>query len=195
MSGLNVLSQLREKIGTNGAVRAQTAGSNTVNVSGLPAGSAAAYAGADWNKFMTDYGPLIEKQMLSLNSTYMVDLAEKDAAMVPGLMAGAVDRAAQRRGGVTNTQRASLASTRALNTASNTADVLNNARIDQRTRNTDTALRLSGLGTDIYQMGLDNVRESEGLAAQRKVNNAAASQSYKQNLLGAGLTAAAMFAI
>lgn len=167
-----------------------------VDLTKLKAGSAAYYSGEDWNKFMTDYGPIIEKQMASLNSTSMVDKAQKDATVVPGLMAGAVDRAAQRRGGMTFSQRLSLAKSRSLNDAATSADIINNARLDQRNRNTETAYKLSGLGTDIYQMGLDNVRESEGLATQRRINNATANQQAKSNLMGAAATlgSAALFA-
>lgn len=166
-----------------------------VDLSKLKAGSAASYSGEDWNKFMTDYGPLIEKQMASLNSTGLVDKAAKDAAVVPGLMNRAADRAAQRRGGVTNSQKMSLATSRSFNNATTVADIMNNSRLDQRNRNVDTAFKLSGLGTDVYQMGLDNVRESEGLATQRRMNNAARQQQQKSNMLGAGLTIASMFAL
>lgn len=168
-----------------------------VDLSKLKAGSAAYYSGEDWNKFMTDYGPIIEKQMASLNSTAMVDRASKDATRVPDLMEGAVNRAAQRRGGITSTQFHGLAASREMNRATTTADLLNNARLDQRNRNTETAYKMSGLGTDVYQMGLDNVRESEGLATQRRINNATASQQAKSNVMGAAATigSAALFAL
>lgn len=190
ISGLN-LEQLRE-FGL-GATAVPSTPSYSVNTASLPAGSSAAYAGADWNTFMRDYGPLIERQMGSLNSTELVDRAKADAAVVPSLVTGATRRAAQRRGGMTLTQRTALGRAGEVSEAATSADLINNARLDQRQRNTETAYKLSGLGTDIYQMGLDNVRESEGLAAQRRANNAAASQQAKSNALGLATTAAAMF--
>ena len=157
----------------------------------LPAGTSAHYAGEDWNKFMADWGPLIQKQMGSLTDNSMVERAVADAARTPGQVAGAVDRNVARRGGVQGDQRLALDAARTLYNPLQAANTINNARIDQRTRNFDTALKLSGLGTDVYQMGLDNIRESEGLAAQRKMNNDASKAAWKQNLIGGGLTLAA----
>lgn len=186
-----VIDGLAERVASGSTATPTATPSGIVDTSKLPAGSAAAVSGADWNKFWTDWGPLIEQQMGSLNSNAMVERAKGDAAAVPGQMAGAVDRALSRRGGATASQRAALDAGRAVNTATTTADIMNNARIDQRTRNTDAALKMSGLGTSIYQMGLDNVRESEGLAAQRKMNNDSAKAAWKSNLIGAGATLAA----
>jgi len=166
-----------------------------VDLSKLPQGGAAYYSGEDWNKFMTDYGPLLERQLASLDDQSLVKTAERDAKVVPGLAIKAADRAAMRRGGYTLPQFASLYKTRNVNAATQTADILNNARMDQRNRNLDTAYKYSQLGTDIYQMGLDNVRESEGLATQRRMNNQAAKQAHKQNLMGLGMTTLAAFAL
>ena len=194
--GLGVSTELARRFAASGLPGSAPRATGTVDVSKLPADSSAYYAGNDWNKFISDYGPLLEKQLASLDSMEMVKQAEKDAAVTPGLMSGAIDRAAARRGGVTATQRAALDAGRALTTATNTADTLNNARIDQRTRNTEAALKLSGLGTNIYQMGLDNVRESEGLAAQRRMNNAASKEAWKSSMLSGATTlgSAALFA-
>ena len=195
---LSAVAEYLKKQNTPGATTGTTSQvTGTVDLAGLPQGGAAYYAGQDWNKFMADWGPLIEKQMASLKSTKLVDQAQKDAAVVPGLMAAATERAAARRGGMTASQRTAMTAQRGLTKATSTADMLNNARIDQRQRNTDVGLSLSGLGTDIYQMGLDSVRESEGLAAQRKMNNDAAKSQYKSNLLSGALTlgAAAAFGI
>lgn len=180
-------------LGGSATPTASQAATGTVNLSKLKSGSAAYYAGEDWNKFMTDYGPILQQQLATLNSTKMVDKAAEDARVVPGLMESAADRAAARRGGKTNTQSNALTAFREKNRATTTAGLMNNSRLDQRQRNTDTAYKLSGLGTDVYQMGLDNVRESEGLATQRRMNNAASKQAQKQNMLGLGMTAAAAF--
>jgi len=174
--------------GLGGVPAAQPTVANTVNMAGIPSGTAASYASSDWNKFITDYGPLIDKQMASLNSTKMVDQARKDAAVAPGLLSGAVDRAAARRGGLTSTQHLALDASRPLTAVTTSADLINNARMDQRQRNVDTAQKMSALGTDVYQMGLDNVRESEGLAAQRRINNANAKASAKSANMGAAGT-------
>lgn len=172
---------------------ANSTASYQVNTSSLPAGSTAAYAGEDWNKFMQDWGPLIEKQMQSLTDGSMVQRAIDDAARTPGQMSGAIARSVARRGGLGATQQAAIDASRQFSDPLQAANTINNARIDQRTRNFDTALKLSGLGTDVYQMGMDNIRESEGLAAQRKMNNRAADAAFKQNLLAGGLTLAAAF--
>lgn len=189
------IQALVNRTATTGA--APAAGSNLVNLSGIPSGTTAAYAGQDWNKFWTDYGPLIQKQMSSLNSTDMVDKARADSRVAPGLMTGAVDRAIARRGGATATQRLALDASRPITAATTSADLINNARMDQRQRNVDTAQKMSALGTDIYNMGLDNVRESEGLAAQRRINNANAKASAKSANMGAAasvaMTAAVLF--
>lgn len=190
---LSGLSDLIKQAQQPAAAAAAPTAAGTVDLTKLKAGSAAGFAGQDWNKFMTDYGPILEKQLASLNSNAMVDKAAEDARVVPGLMSGAVDRAARRRGGMTFSQRLALGQSRKLTDATTTADLMNNARLDQRNRNTESAYKLSGLGTDIYQMGLDNVRESEGLATQRRMNNAARQQQEKSNILGAGLAVASMF--
>lgn len=172
---------------------APAAGGNApyqVNLGTIPAGTSANYAGQDWNKFMADWGPLIEKQMATLTDNSMVDRAVTDAARTPGQIAGAVDRNIARRGGVQGDQRLALDASRELYNPLQAANTINNARIDQRTRNFDTALKLSGMGSDVYQMGLDNIRESEGLSAQRKINNAQAKAQNKQNLVSGGITLA-----
>jgi len=183
----NIASRFAE-YGLGGAPKQASDASYQVDTSSLPGGSTAAHAGEDWNKFMQDWGPLIQKQMESLTDNSMVQRAEEDAARTPGQVAGAMDRALARRGGTGATQHAALAAARQYSDPLQAANTINNARIDQRTRNFDTAIKLSGLGTDVYQMGMDNIRESEGLAAQRKMNDRAASAAYKQNLLSGALT-------
>lgn len=192
VGSLGLPPDIVERIRKNGGVDSTTNPNAPYQVSlnGIPAGTAANYAGQDWNKFMSDWGPLIEKQMNSLKDNSMVDQAVEDAARTPGQMAGAVDRNIARRGGVQGDQRRAIDSARELYNPLQAANTINNARIDQRTRNFDTALKLSGMGSDVYQMGLDNIRESEGLAAQRKVNNAQAKAQNKQNLVSGGLTLA-----
>ena len=128
--------------------------------------------------------------MASLTDNSMVDRAAKDAERTPGQIAGAVDRNIARRGGVQGDQRMAIDASRQLYNPLQAANTMNNARIDQRTRNFDTALKLSGMGSDVYQMGLDNIRESEGLAAQRRMNNDQAKATNKQNLVSGGITLA-----
>jgi hypothetical protein len=183
-----MLDRLRQSGGLNSTANANA--SYQVDLGQVPDGTSADYAGQDWNKFMADWGPLIEKQMASLTDNSMVDRAAKDAERTPGQIAGAVDRNIARRGGVQGDQRMAIDASRQLYNPLQAANTMNNARIDQRTRNFDTALKLSGMGSDVYQMGLDNIRESEGLAAQRRMNNAQAKATNKQNLVSGGITLA-----
>lgn len=183
-----ILERLRQTGGLNSTTNANAP--YQVDLGQVPDGTSADYAGQDWNKFMADWGPLIEKQMASLTDNSMVDRAAKDAERTPGQIAGAVDRNIARRGGVQGDQRMAIDASRQLYNPLQAANTMNNARIDQRTRNFDTALKLSGMGSDVYQMGLDNIRESEGLAAQRRMNNDQARAANKQNLVSGGITLA-----
>lgn len=184
----DITERIRQVGGLNSTTNANAP--YQVDLGQVPDGTSADYAGQDWNKFMADWGPLIEKQMASLTDNSMVDRAAKDAERTPGQIAGAVDRNIARRGGVQGDQRMAIDASRQLYNPLQAANTMNNARIDQRTRNFDTALKLSGMGSDVYQMGLDNIRESEGLAAQRRMNNAQAKATNKQNLVSGGITLA-----
>ena len=128
-----ILERLRQTGGLNSPTNANAP--YQVDLGQVPDGTSADYAGQDWNKFMADWGPLIEKQMASLTDNSMVDRAAEDAARTPGQIAGAVDRNIARRGGVQGDQRMAIDASRQLYNPLQAANTMNNARIDQRTRN------------------------------------------------------------
>lgn len=150
-----------------------TSGQNTI----------AGWMRRDWDRFTTDYTPLLNHQMASLKDNSLVERAETDAPAIAERDAAMSARATARRGlALTQDQSEALTRRRSLATATQTADMVNNARLNQRDRNEATASNLANFGADMRNQAMDNMLNGMGIASNRAANNRqAAANARAQN--------------
>lgn len=150
---------------------------------------------SDWDKFVGGYSPLLEAQQASINDNSLVGRAESDAGAVTERAAGIQSRALARRGiSIGGAQASMMQKAQGLAAATTTANNINNARLEQRDRNEQTAADIANFGADVRNQAMDNMLNGAGIASSRAANNRAAAASNRQQTQ-AGIATAATIAI
>jgi hypothetical protein len=137
-----------------------------------------------WQHYLRQFAPLEEQLVSDIDSNELVERAANDAATQVGAGKASLDRSIARYGlNMTGAQRAQLERQRQLGAATNTAQSINTARIDQRERNLGVAADLMMKGRGVSSSAIDGLGQAAGLEAQRNAANAQAkAQSSAQTL-------------
>lgn len=151
---------------------------------------------SDWDNFVKNYTPLLQQQLASLNDNTLVKRAISDSADSATNTAATTARN-QARYGVGNlspTQQTAMKKRMAFDNSLRTSTNVNNARLEQRDRNENTALALAQQGNAIKDMAMDNMLQSVGIASNRSMANRQAAQQAQQANQQTAATAATIIA-
>ena len=143
----------------------------------------------DWREFLNTAQVLIPELADSLDSTALIDQAREDATVANSQAQEARRLAMERRGiKLSDAQASYLNRADALNAATNTAQTVNNARLDQQQRNDTLLQNMANFAGQVQSLAGDNVRSANHLASQRAMNNRAAREQQRQELTSMATT-------
>lgn len=135
---------------------------------GNPYRPAGFFADVDWRAFVSRAAPHLQNLIPSLNSTALVDRAETDVASGRVRQQAINARSLARRGlGVPP----ALAQTQDRADAIATTNIMNNARLQQRDRNTALATNLATTGNQLRQLGMTNALGAASIQSGREMYN------------------------
>lgn len=135
---------------------------------------------AEWNAFLKQYKPLMDKMMGGMSDTAMVDAAAVDVPRTIEQQQQAGARALARRGvAVTGDQAAALERRTTLNKSLSLAQGMNSARTTQRAVNETRANTVADLRSTMMNNGMNNLNTAAGLAANRDMANRSAEAAAK----------------
>ena len=133
-----------------------------------------------WNHYLQQFAPLENELVGDVNSRDLVTKAAKTAATQTRVGDASLDRSISRYGlNMTGVQRAQLERQQAIGNATNTAQAVNTARVDQRDRNLSLAANLMQQGRGVSSSAISGLGDAANSEAQRNAHNAQAKAQAK----------------
>lgn len=150
-----------------------------------------------WNHYLQQFAPLENELVGDVNSRELVEKAASSAATQTAVGNASLDRSISRYGlNMTGVQRSQLERQQALGNATNTAQAVNTARIDQRDRNLSLAANLMQQGRGVSSSAISGLGDAANSEAQRNAANAQAkaqAKAQRTSTIATGLGIAAAF--
>lgn len=133
-----------------------------------------------WQHYLQQFGGLEQQLVDSRNDQSLVDSAATAAVKQARIGRESTARDISRYGlGMTGAQANMLARTQQLGDATNTAQSMNTARIDQRDRNMTVMADLMMKGRGVASSGIDGLGDAASTEASRNAQNAQAKAADK----------------
>lgn len=165
---------------------------------GKPGDTLAQVADAQWNQYLTDYVPVENEAVASLRDTSVVDDAKKRVEGTTGQLRRARQRTQRElsRYGLRQTaaERNATDAGLRMGVASNNADILNNARLNQFDRNRSLRNELINVGRGLASESIDGLAAAAEMEGRRDAANrqAKAAQEAQYTQAAATIASSAM---